>query len=207
MTVNGGGEFFSVGIYFQFDGPLPKHLFAQLPPLIHIQGHEDQAAVLRWSIERFRTEYLGNRLGRSLLLNHYAPIILLQILRIYLASASNQRNWLVALSDPKLSKAIEVMHTDYQKPWSLEELAGIAGMSRSGFALNFKKQVGISPIDYLTNWRMQIACELLKSGGHNVSSVAGAVGYISESAFSVAFKKNVKVRPGAYAASASLSEV
>jgi AraC-like DNA-binding protein len=71
-------------------------------------------------------------------------------------------------------------------------------MSRSGFALNFKKQVGIPPMDYLTNWRMQIACELLKSANHTVSTVAAAVGYESESAFSVAFKKVVKCRPGFY---------
>jgi AraC-like DNA-binding protein len=198
MTVNGGGDSFSVGIHFLFDGHLPKLLFAHLPSIIHIPGHSDQAAVLRWSIERFRAEYVGNNLGRSLILNHLAPIILLQILRIYLAFAGSAQNWLVALSDPKLSKAIEAMHSDYQRSWSLEELAGVAGMSRSGFALNFKKQVGIPPMDYLTNWRMQIACELLKSANHTVSTVAAAVGYESESAFSVAFKKVVKCRPGFY---------
>jgi AraC-like DNA-binding protein len=113
-------------------------------------------------------------------------------------SAKDEQNWLIALSDPKLSKAFEAIHSDYQKSWSLEDLAKVAGMSRSGFALNFKKQVGISPVDYLTNWRKQIACELLNTEGHNVSTVAIAVGYKSESAFSIAFTKIVKCRPGFY---------
>jgi AraC-like DNA-binding protein len=198
MTVNGGGEFFSIGTHFQFDGHLPKLLFAHLPPAIHVPGHLDQAAVLRWSIERFRSEYLGQSVGRSLILNHLAPIILLQVLRIYLASAKTEKNWLVALSDPKLSRAIEAMHSDYRRAWSLESLAAVAGMSRSGFALNFRKQVGVPPMDYLTNWRMQIACELLQSDHHNVSTAASAVGYESESAFSVAFMKVIQCRPGFY---------
>ena len=136
--------------------------------------------------------------GRSLVLNHLAPIMLLQILRIYLSSASEEKNWLVALSDPKLSKVIAIMHSDYKRSWTLNELADVAGMSRSGFALNFKKLIGIPPMDYLTHWRMQIACELLKEEGQNVSTAANAVGYESESAFSVAFKKIVKCRPDLY---------
>jgi len=124
--------------------------------------------------------------------------MLSQIFRIYLSSAKDERNWLIALSDAKLSKAIEAVHLDYRTDWSLEILAEVAGMSRSGFALSFKKHVGIPPMDYLTHWRIQIACELLKTGENNVSSVASAVGYRSESAFSVAFKKIIACRPGAY---------
>lgn len=197
-TWNGGGDFFSIGTYFQFDGHLTKIVFGHLPPVIHIPGHLDQAAILHWSLERFSAEFRGNNVGRSLILNHLAPIMLLQILRVYLASAKNEKNWLVALCDPKLSKAIEAMHSDYQRSWSLEELAKVAGMSRSGFALNFKKQVGIAPMNYLTNWRMQIACELLQTGDQNITAVANTVGYESESAFSMAFKKVIKCRPGFY---------
>lgn len=90
------------------------------------------------------------------------------------------------------------MHTDFHKPWSLEDLAKVTGMSRSGFASNFKEQIGVTPMEYLTHWRMQIACELLKSGDQNVSAVASLIGYESESAFSAAFMKVIKVRTGIY---------
>jgi AraC-like DNA-binding protein len=198
LTANGGGDFFAVGIIFQFDGHLHKIMFAHLPAVIHIPGHLDQAAVLRWSIERFRAEYLERNVGRSLIMNHLAPIMLLQILRIYMASAKTEKNWLVALCDPKLSKAIEVMHSDYQKAWSLDSLAKVSGLSRSGFALNFRKQIGIPPMDYLTNWRIQIACELLQNRQSSMYEVANAVGYESESAFSDAFKRILRCRPGFY---------
>jgi AraC-like DNA-binding protein len=199
MTINGGGELLSIGTHFQFDGHLPKLLFRSLPPCIHVVEHSDQAAVLRWSLERFKAEFFGHHPGRALILNHLAPIMLLQILRIYLGSASKgKQNWLVAISDPQLSRVFDAMHSQYQHAWSLESLAKTAGMSRSGFALSFKKKIGIAPLDYLTNWRMQIACNLLRTDSHTIASVANAVGYKSESAFSVAFKRVVQCRPGRY---------
>ena len=198
MTINGGGECLSIGTQFKFDGHLTQVMFARLPAVIHVPAGSHQSAFLRLTLERFKEEFLGNDVGRSLVINHLAIIMLLQTLRIYLATAKEDENWLVALCHPKLSKAIEAMHADYQKPWSLEKLSGVAGMSRSRFALHFKQQVGIAPMDYLTQWRMQIACDLLKEQDQGIGAVAKAVGYESESAFSMAFTKVVKVRPGAY---------
>lgn len=187
-----------VGTLFRFEGHLAHIVFGRLPSVIHIDGDSDHAAVLRWSLERFGAELRGAGVGRSLMLNHLAPIMLLQTLRIYQVSARDDENWLVALSDPRLSKVLGVMHTEFQREWSLDELANHASMSRSGFAFTFKKKVGVAPMDYLANWRMQVACELLRAGDDTISAVASAVGYASESAFSVAFNKIVKCRPGAY---------
>jgi AraC-like DNA-binding protein len=199
MTINGGGEFLSIGTHFQFEGHLPKILFGNLPSCIHVAEHSDQAAILRWSLERFKSEFFNQNPGRAMVLNHLAPIMLLQILRIHLESLpKGKQDWLIAISDPHLSPVFSVMHSEYQRPWSLESLAKIAGLSRSGFALTFKKKVGLAPLDYLTNWRMQIACNLLETHDHTVASVANAVGYESESAFSVAFKRIIECRPGQY---------
>ena len=198
LTCQGGGDVLIVGTVFRFEGHLPRIVFGRLPPAIHIAADSDQAAVLRWSLDRFGAELRGKGMGRTLMLNHLAPIMLLQTLRIYLQSRTNEESWLSALSDPRLSKAIDAMHSGYERAWSLEELAQLASMSRSGFALTFKKKVGVAPMDYLANWRMQVACELLQAGSDSIAAVASAVGYASESAFSVAFNKIVKCRPGAY---------
>jgi AraC-like DNA-binding protein len=125
--------------------------------------------------------------------------MLVQILRMHLASAPKAQNsWLTAISDAQLSKAFDMMHSRYSHPWSLESLAKVAGLSRSGFALSFKKKVGISPLDYLANWRMQVACSLLRTESQTIASVAKEVGYESESAFSVAFNRIIRCRPGQY---------
>ncbi len=197
-TCNGGGEFFVAGPIFRFEGHLSTILFSRLPAVIHIDGSSDQAAVLRWSLDRFNAEMRGGGVGRSLMLTHLAPIMLLQVLRLYLASSPKDENWLVALSNPSLSKVVDAIQTDYGQEFSLDRFAKLANMSRSGLALTFKKKIGVAPMVYLMNWRMQIACELLRAGHQSLSSIATAVGYGSESAFSAAFCKVVHRRPGAY---------
>ncbi|SEO08749.1 AraC-type DNA-binding protein [Duganella sp. CF517] len=198
LSCNGGGDFFVAGTLFRFEGLLAPIVLAGLPAVIHVASHAEQAAVLRWSLDRFQEELAGSGIGRSLILNHLAPIMLLQTLRLYLRSSPKAQNWLAALSDPRLSKALEAMHADVKRGWSLATLAAEAGMSRSGFAVAFKKMVGVAPMDYLSSWRMQIACDLLRAEGASIAAAAHAVGYSSESAFSLAFTRIVKCRPGAY---------
>ena len=198
ITINGGGESFTIAIHFQFEGHLPGIIFRGLPATIHIPEHLEEAAALRSNIERFRAEYRGRSIGHLLVLNHLAPIILVQIFRMYLSSPHAKQSWLTSLSDPKLSKAIEAMHANPGKPWSLQSLAQLSAMSRAGFALNFKRKIGVTPGEYLTHWRMQIACDRLLEGAHTISSVASEVGYQSESAFSKTFARVVGCRPGSY---------
>jgi AraC-like DNA-binding protein len=197
VVCNGGGDFFSVGSGFQLDGHFQQIVFGRLPSVIYIPAHAEQAAVLRWGVERFGAEVRNRHAGRALMLSHLAPIMLLQTLRSYLASAGREKNWFVALSEPRLAKALAAMQSDHARSWSLDELAKTAGLSRAGFALSFKKWIGVTPMEYLTQWRMQIACELLRED-RRITEVASAVGYESESAFSVAFTRIVRCRPGHY---------
>ena len=197
-SCNGGGDFFAAGPIFRFDGHLPSILFSRLPPVVHIDGSSDQAAVLRWSLHQFNAEMRGGAVGRSLILAHLAPIMLLQVLRLYLASFPKDENWLVALSNPSLAKVVDAIQTEYGQQCSLDRFAKLANMSRSGLSLTFKKKVGVPPMVYLMNWRMQIASELLRTGDQSISTIAASVGYGSESAFSAAFYKVVHLRPGVY---------
>jgi AraC-like DNA-binding protein len=198
VVCNGGGEVFGAACAFQLDGHFAKIVFGRLPPVIFMPAHSEQAAILRWSLERFAAEVRNRHVGRALMLRHLAPIMLLQTFRSYLTTAKEEKNWFVALSDARLSKALSAMQSDYARNWSLEGLARVAGLSRAGFALNFKKWIGVAPMEYLTQWRMQMACELLQAGDKRIAEVASAVGYESESAFSVAFTRIVACRPGHY---------
>jgi AraC-like DNA-binding protein len=198
LTLNGGGECVTVSVHFNFDGHIPGIIFKNLPEAIHVPAMTAEAASLKMDIERFRFEFLSKSAGNDLVLHHLAPIILIQILRFYMQGGSGAQNWLTSLSDIRLLKTFEKIHGNFNKRWSLEELAKVAGMSRAGFAAHFKKTVGLTPGDYLANWRMQIACGLLRSEDRNVSAVAEAVGYESLTSFSNAFKRVVGCRPGAY---------
>lgn len=98
-----------------------------------------------------------------------------------------------------MGAAINAMHAEPARRWTLAALARQAGMSRSSFAVKFKAAVGSSPMDYLARWRMLLAGDKLSSTSLPISAIAASLGYESESAFSTAFKRIMGCPPRAYA--------
>jgi len=87
------------------------------------------------------------------------------------------------------------LHERPEHDWTIEALAQVAALSRSAFAERFVQFVGQPPMQYLTNWRMQLATNYLRNGTESIASVANRIGYDSEAAFSRAFKKSVGAPP------------
>ena len=106
--------------------------------------------------------------------------------------------WLFALSDKQMSVAITSIHDEPAHDWTVEELGQRAGMSRSTFALRFKETVGVSPMGYLTRWRMLLAGHRMANTSDSISEVAQSLGYDSASAFTKAFKKIMGCSPRQY---------
>jgi AraC-like DNA-binding protein len=195
---NGGGDCFIVGGHFILDGKQAGVLLGVLPPIVHLRKESDKDT-LRWSLERMRQELREPQPGGFLVAQHLAYMMLVQALRLYLAEGLRGGvGWLFALADKQMSAAINSMHDDPARRWTLQELAERAGMSRSIFALKFKQTVGTSPMEYLTRWRMLLAGEKLSNSGDPISVVALSLGYESESAFSTAFKRIMGCSPRQY---------
>ncbi|MEB0031431.1 AraC family transcriptional regulator [Undibacterium sp. RTI2.1] len=199
MVVNGGGECTGLGAYFVFEGRQSNMLVGMLPPIVHFH-HETDKALLRGYLERLMSELRTPQPGSFLIAEHMAQSLLIQALRLHLLDSSvNGIGWIFALRDGKLSKALEAIHCEPGRNWSLDSLAKVAGMSRSSFAASFSTTVGESAIEYLTQWRMQIAADHLQNLGTPISVLAEQLGYQSESAFSVAFKRIHGSSPRQYA--------
>jgi transcriptional regulator GlxA family with amidase domain len=105
---------------------------------------------------------------------------------------------LSGLRDPSISKVLAILHGRPAYPWTLNELAGRAGMKRAALAARFMHLVGHAPMEYLMLWRMQIAARLLADGRVKVATVGCEIGYDLETAFSRAFKKIVGLSPAAW---------
>jgi AraC-like DNA-binding protein len=122
--------------------------------------------------------------------DHLAQIMLLQVLRLWLASDKAQHvGWFRALADPRLARAIGAIHADPARRWTVADLAALAGMSRTVFAVRFRGIVGQTPVDYLAGWRMRLAADRLQRTGESVANIGFSVGYESEAAFSTAFRR------------------
>jgi AraC-like DNA-binding protein len=169
-----------------------------LPPVVHVRDDSDRSA-LRASVDRLTLEMREPRPGGFVVIQHHAHLMLVHALRAYLAEGSKRRvGWLSALADPQMAAAIGAMHDDPAHPWTLQELAEAAGMSRSTFALKFKSAVGSSAIDYLTRWRMMLAGDRLTNSDDSISLISQSLGYESESAFGAAFKRVMGCSPRQY---------
>ncbi len=109
-------------------------LFGSLPAVVPVRASSDQAPVLRWALDLFAKEIGEGKPGGSLSAEHLAHIMLIQVLRLHLSAKENLgTGWLIALNDPQLSAATSAMHENLARRWTLEELAKVAGMSRSSF--------------------------------------------------------------------------
>jgi AraC-like DNA-binding protein len=132
-------------------------------------------------------------------------MIFVHALRYHISTAAMEHlNWLAGLRDPAIASVLGAIHRQPEKNWRLGELAELACMSRSSFAARFKAQVGQAPVEYSARWRMRVAAARLQKGGESVSSIAASLGYLSDAAFGVAFRRVHGQSPGRYRREASI---
>jgi transcriptional regulator GlxA family with amidase domain len=110
--------------------------------------------------------------------------------------------WLAGARDAQIGTVLALLHRDPSRPWTLEELAKAAGLSRSVLAERFQQYLGEPPIAYLTRWRHQLAAQRLAASSDGVARIAADVGYRSEAAFNRAFKRAFGLTPARFRGSA-----
>jgi AraC-like DNA-binding protein len=172
-------------------------LCVSLPIQLHMRGLSDGlvGTFARQVVEETRM----GRAGADSMLTRLAELMFIEVLRRHLESLPPaQGGWLAGIRDPLVGRALALVHERPGHHWTLAELATAAASSRSSLAERFAELVGIPPMQYLAQWRMQVAGGLLKETGAKVAAVAAEVGYDSEAAFSRAFKKATGVAPGAW---------
>jgi AraC-like DNA-binding protein len=176
-------------------------LLATLPRLLHVRGvcrPGDPASQL---VELALAESRERRAGGECVRLRLSELMFVEVVRGYLASLSaEQTGWLAGLRDPTVARALALLHERPGQSWTLEGLARHVGLSRSALADRFSHLVGLPPMQYLTQWRMQLAARLLTDGAAKVSAVGRDVGYDSEAAFSRAFKKAAGLPPARWRA-------
>lgn len=196
---NGGGDVYLVGSRFELRGRHAEALLQSLPPLIRVETTDDRAR-LRYSIELMMEELRVGQPGSHLVAQQLSHMMLVQALRLYLLKRHDgTAGWFTALADPQMGAALGAMHRDPSYPWTLQMLAGHAGMSRTTFAQKFRERVGETPMSYLTRWRMTLAGESLMKGQETIARIAELAGYSSEHAFSTAFRRVIGCSPRQYA--------
>jgi AraC-like DNA-binding protein len=196
----GGAQTTIVCGSLSFDRASLKPITQLLPSFILIKADQTHTLALHNTMQALASEMAEQVPGSEAVATRLAEVLFIQALRAHIASGAGWRNkgWLRAIFDPQMGTALTAIHDRVNTPWTVESLAEAAGMSRSAFAARFKELLGQTPLEYVTEWRMQKAMQLLRQRDKKLIDVARSVGYESDAAFSKAFKRVVGANPGEY---------
>ena len=176
-----------------------KHpVMSELPGFLHLHGFDLGPADSLAALPALMAELSSPAAGSTAVIERYAEILLIQILRIHAARQAPASGVLAMVADQRMSRVLSRIHRDFAADIGLEDLAAEAALSRSAFAQRFRDLAGMAPIAYLTKWRMLTAGSLLKTSDLSVANVSSEVGYSSDIAFTRAFKREFGVAPSIY---------
>lgn len=185
--------------HFSFE-PHAKHvLMERLPPFIHLKNYGETAG--KWMEATLRVigdETGGQRIGGDLIALKMSEAILAQAIRSFIESNEAPEWGLGAFSDINLRRALDTFHKSPHEHWTVEALARVAGMSRTSFAVLFQKKMAMTPMEYVTAWRMEVAKKLLMVPKNTLTDAAEGAGYASDSAFARVFKKETGLTPAGF---------
>src|SRR3984957_854954 len=161
-----------------FDRASLKPITQLLPSFILIKAEQARTLALHNTMQALASEMAEQTPGSEVVATRLAEVLFIQALRAHIASAPERnKGWLRAIFDPQMGTALSAIHDRVNTPWTVESLAEAAGMSRSAFAARFKELLGQTPLEYVTEWRMQKAMQLLQQRDKKLIDVARSVGY------------------------------
>lgn len=201
LSYGGGGATTRIVCgYLACDLRLARMLFAGLPQVLRVNVRGSSAGLwLEASVRYALAEARSPRPGGAGVLAKLAEVLFIEVLRIYMnEQAAGRTGWLAGVSDRIVGAALNALHTRPAHPWTLEELARVAGTSRSVLAERFQHLVGAAPIQYLTQWRMLLAANLLCRTNAPLARIAEDVGYETDTAFSRAFRREYGAPPATW---------
>ena len=189
--------------YLACDARLARMLLTGLPLLLRVSVRGSNAGTwLEASVRYALAEARSPRPGGAGVLAKLAEVLFIEVLRLYMNEQVEGREgrtgWLAGVGDRIVGAALNALHQRPAHAWTLDELARTAGTSRSVLAERFQQLVGSSPMQYLTQWRMLLASNLLCRSNAPLASIAQDVGYQTDTAFSRAFRREFGAPPAAW---------
>ena len=179
---------------YRFAGDIGAGLVSALPPVFSIPSRMDNP--IHGVVALLSRELAHVEPGRQTVLDRLLDVLVVLGIRTGLACSSDAPAWFRAAADSRLSRALQAMHGEPDKSWTVDELARLSNMSRATFARVFQEILGESPMRYLTAWRMAVARDLLRTHDIPLTEVAERVGYSSLYAFATAFRRHHGQPPG-----------
>lgn len=175
-------------------------LLRTLPAALRVDTRAGAAAEwMRASLEFAAEEIAGGRAGSDIMLAKLSELLFIEAVQRHVEDLpAEQVGWLAGLRDPVVGRTLALIHGRTNEPWTVDDLAREAGLSRSALADRFSRLIGEPPMHYLARWRLQVAAQRLRTSRDPLARIAFDVGYESEAAFSRAFKRRFGTPPATW---------
>jgi AraC-like DNA-binding protein len=186
--------------YLACEAGLIRPVLAGLPRVVRVHLRNDRAG--EWlehsilhGVERAQAAVPGS----DVILARLAEVLFTEALQRYVSQLPTGRTgWLAGAGDATVGRSLAALHSRPAHPWTLDELAAEAAVSRSALTERFAKYLKQSPMAYLADWRLELGAEALRATSRGVLQIASEVGYESEAAFNRAFKRRFGKPPAQY---------
>jgi AraC-like DNA-binding protein len=181
---------------YRLAGDIGQGLLDALPPILPLFAavgdplHDVIALVSR--------ELAASAPGQQTVLDRLLDVLLVLAIRTSFQQSTTSPRWFQASTDPRLSPALQAIHSNAARTWTVPELAAVSGQSRAAFARTFQQSLGQAPMQYLTDWRMTLARDHLRAGELTLAQIADLTGYGSPYAFAAAFRRHHGQPPGSW---------
>ena len=176
----------------------PVHpFFAEMPDWFVLRAADNTATpALLHSLQLLQQEMSAQALGSESIVYGLLDVVFVLLMRaVVQRQGQEQPCWSQSIQDPQVQKAVQALHADCARQWTLESLARHAGLSRTSLAERFRKTMGNTPLNYLRSVRMQKAMSELSTSERSLEQIAQEVGYQDAFSFSKVFKRTLGVAP------------
>lgn len=188
---------------FVFTPPHDRLLRDYLPGRVVVQAADHSASTARPGtgaqlaglVSLMRIESAVDSLGGRAMLDALSTAMFALTLRLASEADRPPAGLLALAGNPRLAPALAAMFHQPGRAWTLPELARLCNMSRATAARHFQESLGRSANDLLTDIRMTLAANELRTSSASTGAVADMVGYQSEAAFQRAFKQRMGMTP------------
>src|ERR1700754_1258114 len=185
---------------FTVSRPVYGSVLELLPPVLLLKPAAD-GGWLEAILQRMVSESAIERPGQGVALSRLTEVLFVEVLRSWIKTLSpGEGGWLGAMADPHIGPALQLIHEQPDRPWTLGDLGQRVGLGRSTFSARFTKLVGQPMQRYLIARRMAEAAFLLESSDEGIARIASRVGYETAAAFSKLFHRHHGLSPGRYRA-------
>jgi AraC family transcriptional activator of mtrCDE len=196
-NTRGGAETEMICGRLRLEGAMYRLVTAALPKAILLNiGRGDLFDRMRMLVQAIDEELQFARPGAATIATELATALFVMMLRLHFEQSAASSGILRLLALSSSARAVTAMLRDPAHPWTLDELAAEAHVSRATLVRIFRREGDIAPLGFLSELRLGLARHRLGSTTGTLAQVAAAVGYDSESAFVRAFRKRYGISPG-----------